>query len=79
MVLTYRGQPQLSIGDDILTTTVAFSQSGDCWGMIGSIIALLLTGHFILPIALVYGAAFLGEGAAKQRDIEDAIKEQVDI
>jgi len=46
--------------------------------MIGSIIALLLTGHFILPIALVYGAA--SEGVRLNREsIEDAIKEQVDI
>jgi len=67
-------------GDDILYYSSFCSQSGDCWGMIGSLIALLLTGHFILPIALVYGAAFLGEGVRLNREsIEDAIKKQVDI
>ena len=73
--------PQLSIGDDILATTVAFIVNlVIAGGMIGSIIALLLTGHFILPIALVYGAAVLGEGVRLNREsIEDAIKKQVDI
>jgi len=42
------------------------SQSGDCWGMIGSLIALLLTGHFILPIALVYGQLSRRRSATKQ-------------
>lgn len=68
--------PELPIGDTILADTVAFVVSVVIGGgAIGSIIALLLTGHLILPIALVYGAAFLGEGVRLNRDkIQDAIK-----
>jgi len=67
MVLTYRGQPAaVHWGRYPYHYSGFYSQSGDCWGMIGSIIALLLTGHFILPIALVYGAAFWAR-SAKQR------------
>lgn len=73
--------PELSIGDDILDATVAFVINlMIAGGTIGSIIALLLTGHLILPIALVYGAAFLGGGVELNREkIEDAIKKNVDI
>ena len=73
--------PELSIGDDILaaiaTLIVSLVIAG---GTIGSIIALLLTGHLILPIALVYGAALFGEGVRLNREkIEDTIKKQVDV
>lgn len=73
--------PDLSIGDDILAATVAVILNlVVAGGAIGSIIALLLTGHFILPIAMVYGAAFLGAGVGLSREsIEDAIKKQVDV
>ena len=73
--------PELPIGDTILADTVAFVVSVVIGGgAIGSIIALLLTGHLILPIALVYGAAFLGEGVRLNRDkIQDAIKKNLDI
>ncbi|MBW4637418.1 MAG: hypothetical protein KME05_04140 [Gloeocapsa sp. UFS-A4-WI-NPMV-4B04] len=73
--------PELPIGDTILADTVAFVVSVVIGGgAIGSIIALLLTGHLILPIALVYGAAFLGEGVRLNRDkIQDAIKTNLDI
>ncbi len=73
--------PELSIGDDILTAIGALIVSLlIAGGTIGSIIALLLTGHLILPIALVYGAVLLGEGVRLNREkIVDAIKTQVDI
>lgn len=73
--------PELPIGDTILADTVAFVISVVIGGgAIGSIIALLLTGHLILPIALVYGAAFLGEGVRLNRDkIQDTIKKNLDI
>ena len=73
--------PQLSVGDDILAFTVAFIVNlVVASGTIGSLIALLLTGHFIVPIALVFGAAFLGEGVRLNRErIEEAIKKNVDI
>jgi len=73
--------PELSIGDDIINATVAFIINlVIASGTIGSIIALLLTGHLILPIALVYGAAFLGQGVQLNKEkIEDAIKTKIDI
>ena len=73
--------PELSIGNDILGTIVAFLVNlVIAGGTIGSIIALLLTGHLVLPIALVYGAALLGEGVRLNREsIEDALKQKVDI
>ena len=41
---------------------------------------MLLTGHLIWPIALVYGAAFLGEGVRQNKEkIEDAIQKDLDI
>ena len=73
--------PSLSIGDDILATTAA-SIVGliIAGGTIGSLIALLLTGHLIVPIALVYGAALLGEGVRQNKGkIEDTIAKQLDI
>jgi hypothetical protein len=49
-------------------------------GTIGSIITLLLTGHLIWPIALVYSAAFLASGVELTKEgIKEAIKKQVDI
>lgn len=73
--------PDLPIGDAILADAVAFTINlviGS--GTLGSIIALLLTGHLIVPIALVYGAALVGGGVGLNREkIEDAIKEKLDI
>jgi len=73
--------PLLSFGDDILAITVAvLINLVIASGTIGSIIALLLTGHLVLPIALVYGAAFLGAGVRLNREsIEGAIKKNLDI
>ncbi len=73
--------PELSIGDAILADTVTFIVNLVIGGgTLGSIITLLLTGHFIWPIALVYGAAFLASGVELTKEgIKDAIKENVDI
>ena len=73
--------PELSIGDDILADALAVIVNlVIAGGAIGSIIALLLTGHLIWPIVLVYGAAVLGEGVRLNKEsIEDAIKKQVDV
>lgn len=73
--------PELSIGDDILAAALAVIVNlVIAGGAIGSIIALLLTGHLIWPIVLVYGAAVLGEGVRLNKEsIEDAIKKQVDV
>lgn len=73
--------PELTIGDEILAAAVGFVVNlVIAGGTIGSIIALLLTGHLVLPIAMVYGAAFLGEGMRLNREkIEDSIKTKVDI
>jgi molecular chaperone DnaK (HSP70) len=73
--------PQLSFAEDVLGVTVAFLVSLIiAGGTIGSLIALLLTGHFVLPIALVYGAAFLGEGVRLNKEkITEALKTKIDI
>lgn len=73
--------PDFSIGDTILADTVAFIVNLVIGGgTIGSIITLLLTGHFILPIALVYGAVFLASGVELTKEgIKDSIKKNVDI
>lgn len=73
--------PDLPISNDILATTVSFLINlVIASGTIGSIIALLLTGHLVVPIVLVYGAAFLGEGVRLNREnIEDAIKKNLDV
>lgn len=73
--------PSLSIGDDLLaTTTASIVGLVIAGGTVGSLIALLLTGHLIVPIALVYGAALLGEGVRQNKGkIEDAIAKQVDV
>lgn len=73
--------PNLSIGDAILADTVAFIVNLVIGGgAIASIITLLLTGHFIWPIALVYGAAFLASGVELTKEgIKEAIQKNVDI
>ncbi len=73
--------PELSIGDALLADTVGFIVNLVIGGgTIGSIITLILTGHFIWPIALVYGAVFLASGVELTKDgIKEAIKKQVDI
>jgi len=73
--------PNLAIGDVMLADTVSFIVNlAIGGGTIGSIIALLLTGHFIWPIALVYAAVFLASGVELTKEgIKDAIKKQVDI
>ena len=73
--------PQLSIGDAILSETVAFIVSvviGS--GTIGSIITLILTGHLTWPIALVYGVSVLAAGVEITRSrVQKTIKTNVDI
>ena len=73
--------PELSFGDDILAVTVAFIINLIvAGGTVGSILALILTGHFILPILLVYGAAVLGEGVRLNKErLEEIIKTKLDI
>lgn len=73
--------PELAIGDTIVANTVALIVNLVIGGgTIGSIIALILTGHLLLPIALVYGSVFLGEGVRQNRErIADTLKKNLDI
>ena len=73
--------PDLSIGDAILAETVGFIVNvviGS--GTVGSIIALILTGHLTWPIVLVYGASVLAAGVEITRSkTQQAIKTNVDV
>ena len=71
----------LSIGDAILADTVAFIVNVVIGGgTIGSIIALILTGHLTWPIVLIYGVSVLAAGVELTRSkVQQAIKENVDI
>lgn len=73
--------PELSIGDAILADTVSFIVNvviGS--GTIGSIIALILTGHLTWPIVLVYGVSVLAAGVEITRSkTQEAIKTKVDV
>ncbi|MBW4575179.1 MAG: Hsp70 family protein [Aphanothece sp. CMT-3BRIN-NPC111] len=73
--------PSLSIGDAILADTVGFIVNvviGS--GTIGSIIALIITGHLTWPIVLVYGASVLAAGVEITRSrTQEAIKTKVDV
>lgn len=73
--------PSLSIGDAILADTVGFIVNvviGS--GTIGSIIALVITGHLTWPIVLVYGASVLAAGVEITRSrTQEAIKTKVDV
>lgn len=73
--------PELSIGDAILAETVAFIVNVVIGGgTIGSILALILTGHLTWPIVLVYGVSVLAAGVELTRSkVQKAIKEKVDI
>jgi molecular chaperone DnaK (HSP70) len=73
--------PELSIGDAILADTVAFIVNVVIGGgTIGSIIALILTGHLTWPIVLIYGVSVLAAGVELTRSkVQQAIKEKVDI
>lgn len=73
--------PELSIGDAILADTVAFIVNVVIGGgTVGSIIALILTGHLTWPIVLVYGASVLVAGVEITRSkTQEAIKEKLDI
>jgi len=73
--------PELSIGDAILADTVAFIVNVVIGGgTIGSIIALILTGHLTWPIVLIYGVSVLAAGVELTRSkVQQAIKENVDI
>jgi molecular chaperone DnaK (HSP70) len=73
--------PELSIGDAILADTVAFIVNVVIGGgTIGSIIALILTGHLTWPIVLIYGVSVLAAGVEITRSkVQQAIKEKVDI
>ncbi len=72
---------ELSIGDAILADTVAFIVNVVIGGgTIGSIIALILTGHLTWPIVLIYGVSVLAAGVELTRSkVQQAIKEKVDI
>ena len=73
--------PELSIGDAILAETVGFIVNvviGS--GTVGSILALILTGHLTWPIVLVYGASVLAAGVEITRSkTQQAIKTNVDV
>ncbi len=73
--------PEISIGDAILADTVMFIVNLVIGGgTIGSIIALILTGHLTWPIALVYGVSVLAAGVEITRSkTQEAIKEKVDV
>ncbi len=73
--------PELSIGDAILGDTVSFIVNvviGS--GTVGSIIALILTGHLTWPIVLVYGVSVLAAGVEITRSkTQETIKTKVDV
>jgi molecular chaperone DnaK (HSP70) len=73
--------PDLSIGDTILADTVSFIVNVVIGGgTVGSIIALILTGHLTWPIVLVYGASVLVAGVEITRSkTQEAIKTKLDI
>ncbi|MFE1746334.1 Hsp70 family protein [Coleofasciculus sp. H7-2] len=73
--------PDLSIGDTILAETVGFIVNVVIGGgTVGSIIALILTGHLTWPIVLVYGASVLAAGVEITRSkTQEAIKTKVDV
>ena len=72
---------ELSIGDAILADTVAFIVNVVIGGgTIGSIIALILTGHLTWPIVLICGVSVLAAGVELTRSkVQQAIMENVDI
>ncbi|MBD1898116.1 plasmid segregation protein ParM domain-containing protein [Coleofasciculus sp. FACHB-129] len=73
--------PDLSIGDTILAETVGFIVNVVIGGgTVGSIIALILTGHLTWPIVLIYGASVLAAGVEITRSkTQEAIKTKVDV
>ncbi|BAY66740.1 hypothetical protein NIES22_68840 (plasmid) [Calothrix brevissima NIES-22] len=73
--------PELTIGDAILADTVAFIVNIVIGGgTLGSIITLILTGHFTWPIVLVYGASVMAAGMQLNRKgVQEAIKTNVDV
>ena len=73
--------PELSIGDTILADTVSFIVNLVIGGgTVGSIIALILTGHLTWPIVLVYGVSVLAAGVEITRSkTQEAIKTKVDV
>jgi len=73
--------PELSIGDTILADTVAFILNVVIGGgTVGSLIALILTGHFTWPIILVYGVSLVAAGVEITRSkTQDTIKSKLDI
>jgi hypothetical protein len=73
--------PDLSIGDTILADTVSFIVNVVIGGgTVGSIIALILTGHLTWPIVLVYGVSVLAAGVEITRSkTQETIKTKVDV
>ncbi|MCA1991285.1 MAG: Hsp70 family protein [Coleofasciculus sp. S288] len=73
--------PELSIGDAILAETVSFIINVVIGGgTVGSIIALILTGHLTWPIVLVYGVSVLAAGVEITRSkTQETIKTKVDV
>ena len=73
--------PELRIGDAILGDTVPFIINVLIGGAtLASITTLILTGHFIWPIVLVYGASVMAAGMELNRKtVKEAIKTNVDV
>ncbi|MBD2357949.1 Hsp70 family protein [Tolypothrix sp. FACHB-123] len=73
--------PELTIGDAILADTVAFIVNIVIGGgTLGSIITLILTGHFTWPIVLIYGASVMAAGMELNRkDVQEVIKTNVNV
>jgi molecular chaperone DnaK (HSP70) len=73
--------PELRIGDTILADTVPFIINILIGGAtLASITTLILTGHFIWPIVLVYGASVVAAGMELNRKtVKDAIKTNIDV
>lgn len=73
--------PELSVGDTILADTVMFIVNVVIGGgTVGSVIALILTGHLTWPIVLVYGVSVLAAGVEITRSkTQEAIKAKLDI
>jgi molecular chaperone DnaK (HSP70) len=73
--------PELRIGDTILADTVAFIINVLIGGAtLASITTLILTGHFVWPIVLVYGASVMAAGMQlNHKTVKEAIKTNIDV
>ncbi|WP_013325374.1 Hsp70 family protein [Gloeothece verrucosa] len=73
--------PELRIGDVLLADTVALLVNVIIGGgTLASLITLVITGHFTLPIALIYGASVMAAGMEfNRKGVKEAIKTNVDV